>query len=71
MNGAKSFLRDLDEAVSRGTAESRLRALWYTTDLLIAGRFNDDEISTFGEVIVHLDPAGEAAAHSAAAHHQG
>jgi len=62
MTGAKSFLRDLDEAVSRGTAESRLRALWYTTDLLIAGRFNDDEIWTFGEVIGRLADKIEVAA---------
>ena len=51
MNHAKSFLRDLDDAVSRGTADSRTRALWHATDLLIAGRYSDDEIWTFGEVI--------------------
>ena len=28
------------------------------------------QVEALGEVIVHLDPAGEAAAHSAAAHHQ-
>src|SRR5471032_210546 len=54
MSTAKSFLRDLDDAVSRGTAESRLRALWHATDLLIAGRYTEDEISTFGEVIGRL-----------------
>jgi uncharacterized protein (DUF2336 family) len=54
MSEAKSFLRDLDDAVSRGTAESRLRALWHATDLLIAGRYTEDEISTFGEVIGRL-----------------
>ena len=55
MGEVKSFLRDLDEAVSRGTPESRARALWHTTDLMVAGRYSDDEIWTFGEVIGRLD----------------
>jgi uncharacterized protein (DUF2336 family) len=54
MAEAKSFLMDLDEAVSRGTPESRARALWHTTDLLVAGRYSEDEIWTFGEVIGRL-----------------
>ena len=62
MNHAKSFLRDLDDAVSRGTADSRTRALWHATDLLIAGRYSDDEIWTFGEVIGLLADAIEVAA---------
>jgi uncharacterized protein (DUF2336 family) len=62
MNEAKSFLRDLDDAVLRGTAESRMRALWHTTDLLIAGRYSDDEIWTFGEVIGRLADEIEVAA---------
>jgi hypothetical protein len=62
MSKAKSFLRDLDDAVLRGTAESRLRALWHTTDLLIAGRYSEDEIWTFGEVIGRLADEIEVAA---------
>lgn len=62
MSGAKSFLRDLDQAVSRGTAESRIRALWHTTDLMITGRYSDDEIWTFGEVIGRLADEIEVAA---------
>jgi uncharacterized protein (DUF2336 family) len=62
MSEVKSFLRDLDDAVLRGTAESRLRALWHTTDLLMAGRYSDDEIWTFGEVIGLLADAIEVAA---------
>ena len=62
MTDAQTFLRDLDEAVSRGTAESRKRALWHTTDLMIAGRFSDDEIWTFGEVIGRLADEIEIAA---------
>jgi uncharacterized protein (DUF2336 family) len=57
-----SFLQELDEAVSRGSAESRLRALWHTTDLLIAGTYSEDEIWTFGEVIGKLASEIEVAA---------
>jgi uncharacterized protein (DUF2336 family) len=62
MSTANSFLRDLDEAVLRGTDESRTRALWHTTDLMIAGRYSDDEIWTFGEVIGRLADEIEVAA---------
>ncbi len=63
MSEVKSFLlRDLDEAISRGTAESRTRALWHATDLLIAGRYSDEEIRTFGEVIGRLAEEIEVAA---------
>ena len=50
-----SFLQELEVAVSQGSAESRQRALWYATDLLIAGRYTDDEIWMFGEVIGLLE----------------
>jgi uncharacterized protein (DUF2336 family) len=62
MTREKSFLRDLDEAVQRGTDESRTRALWHTTDLMIAGRYSEDEIWTFGEVIGRLADEIEVAA---------
>ena len=62
MTAAKSFLTDLDDAILRGTAESRMRALWHTTDLMIAGRYSDDEIWTFGEVIGRLADELEVAA---------
>ena len=62
MSEVKSFLRDLDEAVLRGTAESRMRALWHTTDLMIAGRYSDEEVWTFGEVIGRLADEIEVAA---------
>jgi uncharacterized protein (DUF2336 family) len=58
----KSFLRELEDAVARGTPESRLRALWHTTDILIAGRYSDDDIWTFGEVIGRLADEIEVAA---------
>ena len=62
MNDARTFLQDLDEAVSRGTTESCLHAVRHATDLLIAGRYSDDEISTFGEVIARLADEIEVAA---------
>src|SRR5216684_1923182 len=62
MTEVKSFLSDLDDAVARGTAESRKRALWHATDLLIAGRYSDDEIWIFGEVIGRLADEIEVAA---------
>jgi uncharacterized protein (DUF2336 family) len=49
-----SFLSDLEDAVSKGTAESCLRALWHATDVLIAGTYSEEEIWTFGEIISRL-----------------
>ena len=61
-NEQKSFLDDLEEAVARGTPESRTRALWHTTDLMIAGHFSEDEVWTFGEVVSRLAEEIEVAA---------
>lgn len=58
----KTLLAELNEAVLRGTPESRLRALWHTTDLLITGRYSDGDIWTFGEVIGRLADEIETAA---------
>src|SRR6202158_1647569 len=57
-----SFLQELEVAVSRGSAESRQRALLYVIDMLIAGRYTDDEIWMFGEVIGRLEQDIEVAA---------
>src|SRR5690349_8082030 len=54
MGLTKSYLQDLDEAILRGTAESRERALWHATDLLIAGSYSEEEVLTFGKVIGRL-----------------
>src|ERR1039457_3811408 len=54
MTEAKSFLAELDDAVLQGSTESRLRAVWHATDLLIAGRYTEDQICVFGEVIGRL-----------------
>ena len=50
-----SFLEEFDLVVSQGSGESRERALWYATDLLIVGRYTDDEIWMFGEIIGRLE----------------
>ncbi len=57
-----SFLQELEVAVSQGSAASRQRALWYATDLLIAGRYTEDEIWVFGEIIGRLELEIEVAA---------
>jgi uncharacterized protein (DUF2336 family) len=62
MSEARAFLEDLDYAISRGTPESRARALWHATDLLMAGRYIDHEIWAFGEVIGRLADEIEVAA---------
>ena len=54
MTEARSFLRELSEAVLRGSPESRARALWHATDILIEGRYTEDQIWVFGEVIGRL-----------------
>ena len=54
MTASKSFLTELEDAVSRGTAESCLQALWHATDILIAGRYSEEQIWTFGEIIGRL-----------------
>jgi uncharacterized protein (DUF2336 family) len=62
MTKANPLLKGLDEAVSRGTPESRERALWHATDLMTAGHYGEDEIWTFGAVIGRLADEIEVAA---------
>ena len=57
----KSFLTELDDAVLRGSEESRAKALWYATDMLIVGHYSDEETWVFGEVIGRLAGAIEVA----------
>ena len=54
MADSKSLLRELDEALFKGSAASRERALWHATDLLISGRYSEEQIWIFGEVIGRL-----------------
>ena len=62
MTEPTSLLAELDDAMSRGTAESCLRALWHATDILIGGRYSEDQIWTFGEIIGRLAEEIEIAA---------
>jgi uncharacterized protein (DUF2336 family) len=64
MPKATSILLELEDAIAKGSAESRERALWHATDLLIAGQYSDDEIWTFGEVIGRLAEEIEVVAHA-------
>ena len=61
MTASKSFLQELDEAVLKGSAESREKALTYATDMLMVGGYTESEIWTFGEVIGRLADAIEVA----------
>jgi uncharacterized protein (DUF2336 family) len=57
-----SFLEELDQAILKGAPENRERALWHATDLLMVGRYTDEEIWVFGEVIGRLAAEIEVAA---------
>src|SRR5579872_2424046 len=54
MSDAIFVLDDLNDAIARGSAESRVRALWHATDILVGGEFDEDDIRLFGEVISRL-----------------
>jgi uncharacterized protein (DUF2336 family) len=58
----QSFLKGLNEAISRGSAESRVRALWHATDVLLEGEYSEEQIWMFGEVIARLTDEIEQAA---------
>jgi len=62
MSDSIDLIRELESAVSRGTPATRLEALWYATDLLIAGRYSEEQIWMFGEVIGMLAAEIELAA---------
>jgi uncharacterized protein (DUF2336 family) len=57
-----SLLEELDQAILSGTSESRERALWHATDLLMVGRYTDEEVWVFGEIIGRLAAEIESAA---------
>lgn len=62
MTDSASLLKQLDESMSQGSNESRLRALWHATDVLISGQYSEQDIWTFGEVIGRLTRGIEVAA---------
>ena len=46
-------LQDLNDAIGRGTAESRAKALWHATDVLVEGEFgvrNEQKRGLFGDL---------------------
>jgi uncharacterized protein (DUF2336 family) len=47
-------LEDMDDVIARGSAESRAKALWHATDILLDGEFSEEQIRTLGEVIARL-----------------
>jgi uncharacterized protein (DUF2336 family) len=47
-------LQDLNDAIAKGSSESRAKALWHATDVLVEGEFSEDQIGIFGEVIARL-----------------
>jgi uncharacterized protein (DUF2336 family) len=57
-----NLIQELELAVSYGEDDRRLAALSYTTDLLIAGRYDDEEVWMYGEVIGLLASEIEASA---------
>lgn len=57
-----SHLKELNDAIARGSPDSRLKALWHATDMLMAGRYTEDQIWIFGEVIGRLAEEIETAA---------
>jgi uncharacterized protein (DUF2336 family) len=64
MAETRSLLKELDEAVVRGSPEKKEEALRYATDILTVGRFAEDEVWVFGEVIGRLADAIEVEARS-------
>ena len=54
MTESRSYLQELEEAISKGSHQTRLQALWHATDLLIAGQYNDEQVWIFGEIITRL-----------------
>ena len=62
MTEVSHTLEDLNDAIARGSAESRAKALWHATDVLVEGSFSEEQISVFGDVIGRLADEIELAA---------
>jgi uncharacterized protein (DUF2336 family) len=62
MTAPMSLLEELESALAVGTAERRLQTLWRVTDLFLAstGRYSDDQIGLFDDVLTKLTAAIEA-----------
>ena len=55
-------LQQLNESIERGSSESRAKALWHATDILVGGEFSEEQIRLFGDVITRLAEEIELAA---------
>ncbi|WP_298253871.1 DUF2336 domain-containing protein [Bradyrhizobium sp.] len=55
-------MQDLNDAIERGSSESRAKALWHATDILVEGEFSEEQIRIFGDVITRLTEEIESAA---------
>jgi uncharacterized protein (DUF2336 family) len=62
MSVPKSLLQELNEAISRGSAESREKALWCAADMLTVGSYSEEDIWVFGEIVGRLADSIEVAA---------
>ena len=62
MTEVSHALEDLNDAIARGSSESRAKALWHATDILVEGAFSEEQIRIFGEVIGRLTDEIEEAA---------
>src|ERR1700753_3520336 len=54
MTEVSHALNDLTDAIARGSSESRTKALWHATDVLVEGEFSEEQIRIFCEVIGRL-----------------
>lgn len=61
MNAPLSLLEELESALAVGTAERRLQTLWRVTDLFLtsSGRYTDEQIGLFDDVLTKLTAAIE------------
>jgi uncharacterized protein (DUF2336 family) len=64
MTDDRTLLLEINEAILHGSPESRARALWRATNVLMAGHYSEDQIWVFGEVIGRLAEEIEGAARS-------
>ena len=62
MTVPKSFLHELNDAIARGSAENREKALWYAADMLTVGSYSEEDIWVFGGVVGRLADTIEVAA---------
>ena len=49
-----NLIDDREQASAQGTPDRRQAALWYATDTLLSGRYSEDQIWLFGEIIDRL-----------------